>query len=84
MAPAGKIILKKRSPEEAQKIVDDFALNNWRKMAREPQGELRHPYLVPGSVYQDLWDWDAFFTSCIVPAEGLKYATVVSGILRTF
>lgn len=75
VAPAGKIRLEKRSPEEAQKIVDDFTLNNWRKMAREPQGELRHPYLVPGSVYQDLWDWDAFFTSCIIPEEGLKYAT---------
>ena len=74
VAPAGPIVIQKRSPEEAQAVVDDFVEKNWRNIAREPVGELRYPYLVPGAVYQDLWDWDAFFTGCILPQEGLKYA----------
>ncbi|HSI08688.1 MAG TPA: trehalase family glycosidase [Rariglobus sp.] len=34
---------------------------------REPQGCLKHPFLVPGGLFQDeLWDWDCFWI-----AEGL-------------
>lgn len=34
-------------------------------MYREPGGELRHPFLTPGSVnYADvLWDWDSWFSN---------------------
>ena len=74
VAPKGAIVIAKRSPEEAQKIVDGFIEKNWRTIAKEPVGELKYPYLVPGAVYQDLWDWDAFFTSCVIPPEGLEYA----------
>ena len=74
VAPAGPIVITDRPPEEAQKIVDGFIEKNWRAIAREPVGELKYPYLVPGAVYQDLWDWDAFFTSCVIPPEGLEYA----------
>ena len=74
VAPAGPIVITDRPPEEAQKVVDGFIEKNWRAIAREPVGELKYPYLVPGAVYQDLWDWDAFFTACILPEEGLPYA----------
>ncbi|MBQ7207688.1 MAG: hypothetical protein IJS01_07830 [Lentisphaeria bacterium] len=74
VAPAGPIVIASRPPEEAQKIVDAFIEKNWRAIAREPVGELKYPYLVPGAVYQDLWDWDAFFTACIIPPGGLPYA----------
>ena len=74
IAPKGKIVIQNRKPEEAQKIVNKFTRENWRKMAREPLGKLHYPYLVPGATYNDLWDWDSFFTSCIIPEEGLLYA----------
>ena len=74
VAPAGPITITDRPAEEAQGIVDAFIEKNWRTIAREPVGELKYPYLVPGAVYQDLWDWDAFFTSCVIPPEGLEYA----------
>ena len=74
VAPKGPIVLRKRPPEEAQAVVDDFIAKNWRSIAREPVGELKYPYLVPGAVYNDLWDWDAFFTGCALPPEGLPYA----------
>lgn len=75
IAPAGKIVIKERDPEEAQQIVNEFILKNWKKTARSPRGELAHPYLVPGATYDDLWDWDAFFTGCVIPEEGLPYAS---------
>lgn len=28
---------------------------------RPPRDHLRHPYLVPGAIYEQLWDWDAYF-----------------------
>ena len=74
VAPAGKITITERSPEEAQEVINKFTRENWRKMAREPLGKLHYPYLVPGATYNDLWDWDSFFTSCIIPEEGLPYA----------
>lgn len=31
---------------------------------REPAGALRHPFVVPGSIYgQELWDWDSYWTT---------------------
>lgn len=32
-----------------------------RDVCKSPQGALRYPYLVPGSIYDQLWDWDAYF-----------------------
>lgn len=74
VAPAGKITITERTPEEAQEVVNKFILENWRKIARAPRGELQYPYLVPGATYNDLWDWDSFFTACSLPEEGLEYA----------
>jgi Glycogen debranching enzyme len=31
---------------------------------REPAGVLRHPFVVPGSIYgRELWDWDSYWTT---------------------
>lgn len=41
-----------------------YAKANYRKMFREPAGILRHPFLVPGSCYDNcLWDWDSWLTN---------------------
>jgi glycogen debranching enzyme len=59
--------------DEAYAIVKKFLSVEWRKMAREPQGELEHPYLVPGAWYDNLWDWDSYFTACPLPGDALRY-----------
>ena len=70
---AGNIIIRETSPEKCQKIVNDFIEKNWRTISREPLNQLKYPYLVPGATYNDLWDWDAWFTSCALPDEALPY-----------
>lgn len=40
---------------------------------REPTGALRYPYIVPGGVYQDLWDWDGFFCGLALCEERPEY-----------
>lgn len=48
----------------AGKNIIDYSLKNYRKMFREPNGLLKHKYIVPGSVYSDcLWDWDSWLTN---------------------
>ena len=33
-------------------------------MFRQPEGQLKHPFIVPGSVYgNQLWDWDCWLTN---------------------
>lgn len=58
----------------AGRAVRAFLFDQWRQLAREPAGRLRHGFLRPGSIYRGLWDWDAFFVACAIPDEGLSYA----------
>ena len=49
--------------KSAQRICD-YALANYRKMLREPDGLLKYQFLVPGSVYENsLWDWDSWLAN---------------------
>ena len=49
---------------EHKKLILDYAKSNYTKMFREPSGNLRYKYIVPGSVYNDcLWDWDSWLTN---------------------
>ena len=49
--------------EHYRKIVTDYAKKNYRLLFREPQGQLNHQFIVPGSHYQfELWDWDSWLT----------------------
>jgi putative isomerase len=41
---------------------------------RAPRGSLRHPYVVPGGQYDNLWDWDSFFICCSLPPASLPYS----------
>ncbi len=47
------------------KIIREYILKDYRKMCREPAGQLEYPFIVPGSnQYANvLWDWDAFFSN---------------------
>lgn len=45
-------------------MIKTYAEKNYKKMFREPEGQLRHPFIVPGSVYANqLWDWDCWLTN---------------------
>jgi Mannosylglycerate hydrolase MGH1-like glycoside hydrolase domain len=59
---------------ETENIVRDYIDKSWQPLVRPPLNQLKQPYLVPGATYDDLWDWDAFFTSCAIPEAGLIYS----------
>jgi putative isomerase len=80
VAPCGNIVIGDDN-EESLAVTRDYLVANWRKMARPPKGVLKHPYMVPGGTYDNLWDWDSFFASCAVPEDGLEYAI---GSIRNF
>ncbi len=48
-------------------MVTKYAAENCTKMLREPVGQIKHPFIVPGSVYQDnLWDWDSWLADVAI------------------
>lgn len=45
-------------------MVVEYALQNYKKMFREPNGNLKYKFIVPGSVYnEELWDWDSWLAN---------------------
>lgn len=45
-------------------MIKTYAEKNYQKMFRHPEGQLKHPFIVPGSVYgNQLWDWDCWLTN---------------------
>lgn len=45
-------------------IILEYAKRKYRKMFRKPSGNLKYPFIVPGSVYDNcLWDWDSWLTN---------------------
>lgn len=49
---------------EKARIIRDYAEKHYRKMLREPEGNLKYRFIVPGSVYSNaLWDWDSWLTN---------------------
>lgn len=50
---------------------------------RSPSGMLAHPYIVPGGVYDELWDWDAFFCGMsIAGTSPVHYTGSIVNILE--
>ncbi|MGM9600331.1 MAG: MGH1-like glycoside hydrolase domain-containing protein [Faecousia sp.] len=46
------------------KQIAEYAAQNYSKCLREPEGILKHPFIVPGSCYtSELWDWDCWLTN---------------------
>ena len=45
-------------------IILNYAKSNYKKMFREPDGLLKHKFIVPGAAYSNsLWDWDSWLTN---------------------
>ena len=53
--------------KSCKKIILEYSKNSYLKLIREPMGELRYPFIVPGAVYEyDLWDWDSWLTDVAI------------------
>ena len=48
-------------------IVYSFIKEHYYKILREPGGQLKHKFIVPGAVYaKTLWDWDSWLTDVAI------------------
>ena len=66
----------------ALKIVKDFMSKAVENCLREPVGEMKYKFVVPGAEYQDLWDWDSFFMCCALSDDKLDYIEgTIKGLL---
>lgn len=44
--------------------LEEYFCRQLNSILRAPVGVMRHPFLVPGGLYQDeLWDWDSFWVA---------------------
>ena len=48
--------------------IKKYSEKNYRQIIREPEGNLKYPFLVPGSASYNnsLWDWDSWLTDIAV------------------
>lgn len=44
-------------------LIVKYVQDNYKKVFREPAGIMKHKYIVPGSIYESLWDWDSWTTN---------------------
>ena len=45
-------------------LILNYAKSSYKKMFREPDGLLKHKFIVPGAAYSNsLWDWDSWLTN---------------------
>lgn len=50
-----------------EEIVYSFIKEHYYKILREPRGQLKHKFIVPGAVYsKTLWDWDSWLTDVAI------------------
>ena len=53
--------------KQYEQLIYDYVKNNHDQILREPMGQLKHKFIVPGSVYRyDLWDWDSWLTDIAI------------------
>lgn len=46
-----------------ENLIKAYAEKNYRKLFREPAGQLNYQFIVPGAAYSnELWDWDCWLT----------------------
>ena len=57
-------------------LIREYSRDNYLKMTREPQGQLKYRFIVPGSSYKDsLWDWDSWLTDIAIHQIMLENGT---------
>ena len=56
-----------------QTILGAYIQKNGASLLRQAEGGLRHPFIVPGSVYSSqLWDWDCWLTNIALRQAGTE------------
>ncbi len=59
--------------KQYERLILDYTQKHYDKMFREPNGILKHKFIVPGSSYANcLWDWDSWLTN-------IALASIVKG-----
>lgn len=57
----------------AEMLIKNYAEENYQKMFREPMGQLKHKFIVPGATYTyQLWDWDSWLTDIALRQLGTE------------
>ena len=49
--------------EKYGELILNYVKENYKKVFREADGIMNYKYIVPGSVYESLWDWDSWTTN---------------------
>ena len=49
--------------EKYGELILNYVKDNYTKVFREASGIMNYKYIVPGSVYESLWDWDSWTTN---------------------
>ena len=54
--------------EKYIKAIREYSRDTYKNMIRKPQGQINHPFIVPGSKSYNnvLWDWDSWLTNVAV------------------
>ena len=49
--------------EKYGELILKYVKENYKKVFREANGIMNYKYIVPGSIYESLWDWDSWTTN---------------------
>ena len=52
--------------KENIRLIKEYSKNNYKKCFRQADGRLEYPFLVPGAVYTELWDWDSWLSGMAI------------------
>lgn len=67
-----------------KEICRTFVTADLKGMFREPEGVLKHPFVVPGAAYgKDLWDWDSWLAGMAMEMGCPRERTAERNGLRT-
>lgn len=69
-----------------ENTVKAYALKHYTDMFRQPEGQLQHKFIVPGSVYANsLWDWDSWLTDVALhQVTGEDFSQYARGCILNF
>lgn len=58
---------------DTEMLLKSYAKENYKKMFREPMGQLNYKFIVPGATYTyQLWDWDSWLTDIALRQLGAE------------
>lgn len=76
-----------KNVQKYTKLIKEYVRRDYKKMFREPDGELKHKFIVPGASYSNcLWDWDSWLTDLALRniAAGDEIVGYEKGCIQNF